>query len=91
MNVEDIFADLELDFGIFKAIILHYKVVVMYYFFIFLLENTSANNVFISHHRRVLKSDRFVLLRLDNIRSELCNVWTDYSMESCLFIGYIQL
>ena len=38
LNAEDIFADLDLDFGIFKAIILHYKDVVMYYFFIFLAE-----------------------------------------------------
>ena len=38
VNAEDIFAHLEVDFGIFKAIILYYKVVVMYCFFLFLPE-----------------------------------------------------
>jgi hypothetical protein len=61
--------------GIFRAVILHCKAAIMYLVSLFLLENISAIIVFVSQHRRAERSDLFVLLRLDNIRSELCNVW----------------
>jgi hypothetical protein len=48
--------------AIYRAVILHCKTAVVCFVFLFLAENISAIIVFDSQHRRVEKSDLFVLL-----------------------------